>query len=406
MKRSAQTDFLFQMASNDRDDGDEDVSQIQLRFFDVAEEPRRMLPPIQGFQEKPLVSLEEAVKPLVGYVHEIKHYASQAKANCESPPADGLSIDESASIRLYTMIWQPKDQCLYVALNKTLRSENRDLLKVWFLYLRLIISALLKLPSISCHIFRGVKFDFSQDYPKGDKPVWWGFSSCTDSVDTLKSEAFLGKTGTRTLFEIDCYSGRDIRRHSRYTKENELLLLPATQFEIVASVDMGNDLHIIQLREIEPAFPLIEKGPVANQVKLAPPPHVIVPRAISPIFLGDPTSRNVELERAIARFPSCSTVNLDGQQLTTREMKIVVEQAIIEKRCRKLAIQNSKITSKGITTLFLGVSQSTTLEELDLSNNYLSDDDMIILARELTVNRTTTVEQWRCCGRTRVKVNK
>ena len=394
------------MSSNDRDDGDEDVSQIQLRFFDIVEEPRRMLPPIQGFQDKPLVTLEEAVEPLVGRVHEIEHYASQAKAHYKSPPADGLSIDESASIRLFTMAWQPKDQCLYIALNKTLRSENRELLKDWFLYLKLIISALLKLPSLSCHLFRGVKLDFSQQYPKGDKPVWWGFSSCTDSVDVLERKDFLGKTGSRTLFEIDCYSCRDIRQHSKYTKEIELLLLPATQFEILACLDVGNDLHIVQLKEIEPVFPLIEKGPVVNQVKPAPWLPVKSSQIISAIFSDDSTSRNVEVERAIARVQPCSTVNLDRQQLTDREMKTIVEQAVIEKRCKKLVIQSSKITSQGITTLFSGMSQSTTLDELDLSNDYLSDDDMIPLAEALSVNRTTSVEQWRCCGMTKMKVNK
>jgi hypothetical protein len=403
------------MNSND----DNDVSQLRLRLFDVAEEPRRMLPPIQGFEKMPLVPLEEAVQPLVKHIRDIQRYALTAKEKCKSPPAHGLSIDESASIRLYTMQLQPPDKHLYSVLNKTLRDEDRNLLKDWFLYLKLIITSLSKIRSIPRRLFRGVKLDLSKDYRKGDQIVWWAFSSCTDSLEVLETPTFLGKKGVRTLFIIDCYSAKDIRDHSRYSTENEVLLPPARQFQIASSLDAGNDLHIVQLQEIKPAFPLIDEVPVANasssisvnEVKPMPfsasplPPKIIQPQAISSSHPTDPNYRNPDLERRIAGFQPRSNVNLDHQRLTDRDMRVVVEQVIIDRRCAKLSLQNNEMTSDGIITLATGVRESTILEELDLSNNRLSDNDLFFLAKELSVNQASTVEQWKCCGIAKVKVS-
>ncbi|CAF3685628.1 unnamed protein product [Rotaria socialis] len=60
-----------------------------------------MLAPIEGYEDMPIVSLEEAVKPLVAIVPKVGHNAFIVKQNCKNP-ADILTTDESASIILYT----------------------------------------------------------------------------------------------------------------------------------------------------------------------------------------------------------------------------------------------------------------------------------------------------------------
>jgi hypothetical protein len=110
-------------------------------------------------------------------------------------------------------------------------------------------------------VYRGVKSDLLKDYPKEKKFVWWGFSSCTRSVEVLNAEHFLGKTDYRTLFNINCYSGKNIRNHSYFEREDEILLLPARQFKVTSVLSPGNGLHIIQIDEMEPAYPLLEPLP-------------------------------------------------------------------------------------------------------------------------------------------------
>ncbi|CAF4210566.1 unnamed protein product, partial [Adineta steineri] len=230
-----------------------------------------MLMPIRGYEKMPVVSLEEAVTPLIPILPEIQDYVYVAKQRCESVPPDGLTQDESASIMLYSMEWEPHEKCLYFVLNATLRTEDRRKLQPWFSYLKLILTALEKLPSTRCHVFRGVTSDLTNLYTEGKSFVWWGFSSCTTSIEVLENEQFLGKTGQRTLFTIECDSGKDISRHSYFRKEREVLLLAARQFIVVGCLQPTPGLHMIQLKETKPPITLLQ--PVSNQsVQIKPTP--------------------------------------------------------------------------------------------------------------------------------------
>jgi hypothetical protein len=115
-----------------------DESKIMLRLSDLTSEPKRMLPPIKGYENQPIVSLEKAIEPLISLVPDIEQMVWTVKQNCENP-ADGLTPDESGSIMLYTLEWEPPELSFYFVLNSTLRSQNRQELRPWFLYLRLII---------------------------------------------------------------------------------------------------------------------------------------------------------------------------------------------------------------------------------------------------------------------------
>ena len=239
------------------------------RFTDVGVLPKRMLAPIEGYENEPLVSLEEAIKPLVDIVPKIERNVFIVKENC-AEPKDGLSTDESAAIMLYTYESMPQEHSLYVILNVALRAEQRQKLIPWFRYLRLVLTALARLPSERCHVSRGVKEDLREQYPVGQRFIWWGFSSCTSSIGVLENEQFVGKTGKRTIFQIECHAGKNVKNHSFLPTEDEILLLPARQFVVKDCLDLGNQLHMIQLKEIDPKYPLLEPVPV-------PPMPVVQP---------------------------------------------------------------------------------------------------------------------------------
>ena len=239
------------------DDGRREMKEYIQRLTDYADEPHDFLLPIDGYDEMPIVPLDIAVEPLLSLLPKVLTHVHIAKQNCKNPK-DDLTQDESASIMLYSMGWKPDEQCLFVALNATLRSKNREMLKPWFLYLKLFLTALSRLPLTSLHAYRGVKLNMSKYYKPGTKIVWWGFSSCTKKLSLLQSEQFLGKTDARTLFSIDCHSGRSIKNHSYYPSEDEILLFAATQFEVVSCLDQGSDLRIIQLKETVPPYPLLQ----------------------------------------------------------------------------------------------------------------------------------------------------
>ena len=237
---------------------DYDELQRYQRVSDLLEESGEILLPIQGYEEQPEKSLEATIEPIVSFVPRVKQMAHVAKTKCQKPPADNLSVDQSASIMLYSMDWAPKEKSLYYVLNATLRSKNRQKLVPWFPFLKLILTAFDRLPSKHRFVYRGIKRDMRKEYPKGETIIWWGFSSCTSTMEVLESEQFLGSIGTRTLFTIECSSGKDIRHHSYFQTEDEILLPPGRQFQVVSCLNQSGGLHMIQLKETKPLYPHLE----------------------------------------------------------------------------------------------------------------------------------------------------
>ena len=123
------------------------AGNINYRLLaNVGDEPKQMLRPVAGYEEEPILSLEEACKPLEKlFDEELKQNIIIAKMNSEEP-ANGLTQDESASIHLYTMEWGEREKSLYMVLNQTLRMADRSKLKPWFRYLKLFLTAFFKLP--------------------------------------------------------------------------------------------------------------------------------------------------------------------------------------------------------------------------------------------------------------------
>jgi hypothetical protein len=240
------------------------MNQYGLRIADIALEPLTTLPPITGYIEMPIVSLEKVVEPLISLVSDVVNHAHIAKLRCAKPPPEGLTLDQSAAIMLYTMSWKPYDQCFYIVLNAALRNEDRSKLEPWHPYLKLLLTALDNLPSIHMQtVYRGTIQEIQKKYHKGKLFMWWGFSSCAISTDILKSEELMGTTVSGTIFAINSKTGKDIRKHSFHPTEDEILLLPATEFKVDASVDDGQGLFTISLTETA-SYASLQQRPLAS----------------------------------------------------------------------------------------------------------------------------------------------
>jgi hypothetical protein len=238
------------------------INDVELKnfvsFSDLAEEPLLTFASAQGYEQMPLVTLDEAIEPLLSIIPDIKQMLCIIKENCQEIQ-DDLTINESASIMLYSMNWEPKEHSLNLILNRTLRDANRDKLKPWLLYLKLFMKSLSKLPSIHCYVYRGAQIDLSHEYPKGKTFIWWGFSLCNRSIEIFENKQDLNKTEQRTRFKIECKSGKDIRNHSFHKINDEILLLSAQYYKVISSLDADNGLHIIQIKEID-SFPVLQSS--------------------------------------------------------------------------------------------------------------------------------------------------
>lgn len=121
----------------------------------------------------PLLSLTMAVENLNSILSKASQYAHIA-TKASAQPDHGLTQDQSAALYLYTMNWKSQHQTIATQLNAALRSEDRTQMFPYLFYLKLIISALDKLKSVKKTVWRGVKADVSNDYPRGKIINWWG----------------------------------------------------------------------------------------------------------------------------------------------------------------------------------------------------------------------------------------
>jgi len=157
------------------------------------------------------------------------------------------------------MEWNDNHESLYRILNHTLNRLDREDLRPWFKYLKLFLTALVKIPFAPPQaVWRGVRKNVNDEFPSGTQVTWWSFSSCTQTLTVLENAMYLGNVGERTLFSIEIFNGKNIRDHSHFDKEDEILLLPGTYMEVQSQLDQPSGLHIIHLKQKIPEEMLIE----------------------------------------------------------------------------------------------------------------------------------------------------
>lgn len=224
--------------------------------YNTCDRPDVALPSISGYEKLEAVSLEEAMEPIQSLFTDIARQVSIAKEATKKPD-DNLTPDESAAIYLYTLDVKPRS--LYLVLNEVLCHRDRRKLNPWLPYLKLLLNGLFKIPPYKMKIvWHGVKADLQEKYEVTQHYTWWALTSCVPSVDILNHSSYLGNTGVRTVFSIECMTARSIRAHSSNQHDEEVLILPGTYFEVLSNLHTGHGLHIIRLRELQPPYVLLE----------------------------------------------------------------------------------------------------------------------------------------------------
>ncbi len=196
--------------------------------------------PIYGYQDLPLLSLKEAVQNVAIYDSRFDDYAKKAIRSCNKDTTN-LTLNESAAIYLYTM-----QTAFNSKLNDVLRVGNRGELKQWFAYLKLLINALGKLPSMETIVWRGVASDISQNFFKFYEETWWTVNSCSKNLKVV--EFYLGGMGT--IFGIETIHGKDISEYSAFPDEQEVILMPGTHVRVKCQpLEVRDRPYVISLEE-------------------------------------------------------------------------------------------------------------------------------------------------------------
>ncbi|MET7333350.1 ADP-ribosyltransferase domain-containing protein [Nonomuraea sp. NPDC005650] len=204
------------------------------------------LPAITGVFATPLMDFREAVTPVAKLLSGLDWHVEQSYRFGEmqsSGATAGLSADEIAALYLYTC-----ESAFYRQINATLRNPDRTRVVPYLGYLRLLFSAVSRLPVREEPLWRGVSLDLRAQYPVGRTVTWWGVSSCTSKLGV--AQAFLGRRGKRTLFEVHPARAVGIRSFSAFTGEEEFILAPGTQLKVTDVKAERGGLCTVTLTEL------------------------------------------------------------------------------------------------------------------------------------------------------------
>ena len=197
--------------------------------------------PIYGYEDQPLVSLRQAMEPLLREVHGLDQWITTS-LNQSDPRKKLLMQDEMAAIYLYTM-----PIIFFKKLNKTLRQGNRLQLESWLPFLKLFITALNKLDDYEGPVYRCVRRDIADQFNDGTDKTWLSFNSCSKVLKL--AEAYLDHGGTLVMIQV--FNGKDISSFSAFPEEEEILLLPGCRFRLLGgSANPVPNLHLLSIEQI------------------------------------------------------------------------------------------------------------------------------------------------------------
>ncbi|MER7500538.1 ADP-ribosyltransferase domain-containing protein [Nonomuraea pusilla] len=222
-----------------------ELHQLYLERLAEVKNEGLVLPAITGVSGTPLMNFQEAVAPVAALLPSLGWHVDKSLRFAEKQAAaGGLTTDEIAALHLYTC-----ESAFYRQINATLRDPDRSRIVPYLPYLRLLLSAVSRLPARKEPLWRGVSLDLRGQYPLGRTVTWWGVSSCTSELGV--AQAFLGRRGKRTLFEVHPVRAVGIRRFSAFTGEEEFILAPGTQLKVTdVKVERGG-LCTVRLTELD-----------------------------------------------------------------------------------------------------------------------------------------------------------
>merc|ERR1712008_327928 len=167
-----------------------------------------------------------------------KKHSSKQSGN----PSKAMEFPLYASIMLYT------SNAIYKDLNAVLRSEDRTKIKKYFLYLRMLLESLGRMPQQKKTVWRGISVDLCDQYKAGSTITWWGVSSCTADIKVAKN-FMSGCGGNCTLLPVESKTAADISAIPFFGNEKENLMAPGTQLKFLSSKREGKVTHI-KLEEV------------------------------------------------------------------------------------------------------------------------------------------------------------
>ena len=250
---------------------------------------------------------------------------------------NGLTIDESSSIALYSMEWSPREKSFYIILNKTLRDPKREtLLPPWFQIFTTLFYWSLE-----------TSIDWSSNH------FSWSKNGLTKSIQRRWTYGMVG------LFFVHENSWRSRKRticwkewhkniiyywmwhRKRYSwtfilsrrRRNSSFTWPRIRSYFIGLIWEIN-LTMIHLKEVQPRFPNLPPLPSSNP----PVSTSTVSIASGTTVTAKATASAVQPKPTAQPKPSVKpvVVSYGSKNLTDKDIPRVIKEALEQKKCTKL----------------------------------------------------------------------
>lgn len=240
-KSDASDDPLFADFHSDRGSESDSaglVNQVGISTHD----PSKL---INGYENESSVSLEEALKPLQGQIPGLLMQIKDAKSKCHYPSEHHLTRDESAALYLYTMQRNDLDS-LYHHLQRAWQSGRRSSLRPWFKYLKLLRSALDKLPNAKTEVWQGMVYDaeWAKTLQSNAVPLYTCMGTCSPSLSHLRDDLQRRSDDKLILIGYESIHGKDITGYSA-RHEKEVMMWPGIRLKKVEDKDSDSHISLI-----------------------------------------------------------------------------------------------------------------------------------------------------------------
>ena len=179
-----------------------------------------------------------------------------------------------------------------------------------------------------------------------------------------KTNSFLERVKYEHYLLLRAAQGETIRKHSFYPDEDKILLLPGREFEVMRSLDMRNQLSMIQLKEVESRFPNIASLPSPSPAVSTPTPTTASGTTATAKVAASP----VRPEEVPQSKPTVKSVRVcyAAKSLTDNEIPHVIKEALEQQQCTELTLFGNKITDEGAALLSKALRSNKVRKSFDL----------------------------------------